>query len=316
MRLGDVSRVRRVCREWRALRSAVATTARERNAARSIAHCATRKGSLDHLKDIYALFGPSVWASLYSDTFLFDTACEYGHLAVAEWLESKCGPRYVRPDIVLWRTTIRGHLAVLQWLVGRHGADIDAVRGGAKAMLETACAYGHLSVVQWLVARFELAVADVHGADRGALALACRNGCAPVVRWLVERFGISADALCAHGDPLGGAIDIGSIELVQWLLGRFEVTAADTGVLDGALRRACGQGQHKLARWLAAHFGIPVLAPARRRELLELACEGCHLEVVQWLTEHAPLTAAERMRALHLARGRGFGRLLAWLLEG
>ncbi|GMF57486.1 unnamed protein product [Phytophthora fragariaefolia] len=191
-----------------------------------IAEHAAMKGFLHVLKWVNEYFSERTsWSPRYAGS-LIDTAAEFGHLPVVQWLHT-CRSEGCTTN-AMDRAAALGHLGVVQWLHQYRG------EGCTKKAMNDAAAHGHLAVVEWLHSNRD------EGCTKAAICSAAANGHLAVVRFLLEnRREVSAsDAMC-H------AAANGHLEIVQWLY----VNRGDNNV-GAALRYAAENGHTGLVEWL------------------------------------------------------------------
>jgi len=88
-----------------------------------------------------------------------------------------------------------GHLAVAQWLVERFQLTAADARTCNNEALRGACENGHLAVARWLTERFQLTADDARAINNHALRWARCLGHSDVVHWLKTEFDITQEEI-------------------------------------------------------------------------------------------------------------------------
>ncbi len=157
-------------------------------------------------------------------------------------------------------------ISVLEWLVDEVGCPLPKVYGEgdegsnedededeevyADAAAQNAAAGGRVDNLRWL--QQQGVVLGQLGEPGKLLSLAVEVGHLGAVRFLHEECGISLLADAKRGQPLGAAMESGSVELVAWLW------ANGLPLTPRAVTLACWYGNLPMLRWLLqeAHCSV------------------------------------------------------------
>ena len=174
-------------------------------------------GYLDMIQSYTKVF-PSIITPKFVKDYLFERACEYGHLHVVRWLAERFhheDEQYVI-NYAFAVTCKNGHLHVARWLVGEF-PDIDPQERENYAFRHS-CKNGHLHVARWLNRRFP----DINHRARENYAFrhSCKNGYLHVVRWLNRRFP-NIDHRAQDDYAFRCSCRMGHLHVARWLVERF-----------------------------------------------------------------------------------------------
>ncbi|KAE8901633.1 hypothetical protein PF007_g4595 [Phytophthora fragariae] len=222
------------CKVRRACKKGLPRSALEYLAARDpdwgsgsrIAEYAAMKGFLHVIEWVGECYPErTVWNPRY-DGSLMDTAAEFGHLSILQWLHASRSEGCTTD--AMDRAAAVGHLEVVEWLHRYRG------EGCTKKAMDDAAAHGHLAVVEWLHSK------RGEGCSKAAIRSATANGHLAVVRFLLE----NRREVCTS-DAMRYAAANGHLEIVQWLY----VNRGDSNV-GAALRYAAENGHTEVVEWL------------------------------------------------------------------
>lgn len=163
------------------------------------------------------------------DLCAFGNACQWGELAVAQWLwglgltladvrrnggrvfRDACGAGDGRPEVAQWLWSLGLTLADVR-AKGECYGNLDP--GGATAF-DWACDTDNLVIAQWIWS-LGLTLEDVRVDDCLVFNRACGNGCLEMAQWLWS-LGLSRDDLTGDGWGFYEACREGHLEVVRWL---------------------------------------------------------------------------------------------------
>lgn len=262
--------------------------------------------------------------------FVFDAACKYGNIPLAQWVLTWRGSDYLMEySIDVFQLACKcGHLKMAQWLVqtlpvfqGKTAQDKillqnifqptpDEDYGYYNDPFRLACKGGHLHVVMWLAQTF---IPNIHQTcDNVAFQWACAKGHLHVAQWLIRTFPRTNHR--SHNDAaLIIACSRGHLHIVKWLM---QTLSYDGFLSNMCILEAIESGHLHIIKYLIMKF--PGIDPNNKYAYIFVnACEFGHLHIAQWLVRSFPYIdyPSYDTRAFREAHSHGHFLVARWLVR-
>lgn len=219
---------------------------------------------------------------------VFYAACEFGHVAVMQWLLSKgltAADARSENNAALRLASAEGHLDIVRVLFEElHFSAVDACPSH-NSVLQSAIEAGHMLIVEYLFKTVGLALTDAH--RNAALQTACCSGHLAIVKFFVEELDCTpADVKC-YDDVVRG----GFVPVLQYLWELDPLQVIDMRTRASHLRAVAANGALDMLQFLARtqNFTIAILRAGDDAIAREAAEEG-HVHIVRWMMETCCLT--------------------------
>jgi len=125
----------------------------------------------------------------YSKVYLFEKACEQGHIQIIKWMLDTYGTYIFGIDYVSFRNTcIDGKTKAVQWLIKNYSENLQSFYKdkfhAINNIVLICCGQGYLDIIKILINTFKNI--DIHFGNDYMLCLACKGGYINVLKYLIE----------------------------------------------------------------------------------------------------------------------------------
>ena len=140
------------------------------------------------LNDGYTKLFRNMYISGPENQKCFTSACQYGHLQIAQWLYSLGNINIHASKDEAFRWTCRkGYVQIARWLYSLGNIDINEI---PEDSFWQACRKGYLQVAQWLYSFGNINIYEMKDSFLGA----CEGGHLEIAKWLYSLGGVDIHA--------------------------------------------------------------------------------------------------------------------------